>query len=159
MSTRIQVVNRAGVPLKEERIRELAESVLAAEAQGGALSVAFLGESEVARLNETYRGLEGPTDVLAFPEEEGEETWPDPEEEPGEGGGYRGDVVICPAVAGENAAAEGSSLEAELEKLVIHGVMHLLGYDHEVDDGEMESREAGLRVRLLPQRNADPGRG
>lgn len=157
MSTRIQVVNQAGVPLKERRIRELAESVLAAEAEGGALSVAFLEESEAARLNETYRGLEGPTDVLAFAE--GEETWPDPEEEPGEGGGYRGDVVICPTVAGENAAAEGSSLEAELEKLVIHGVMHLLGYDHEVDDGEMESREAGLRVRLLPQRDVDPGGG
>ena len=95
---------------------------------------------EIRRLNGVYRGLDQVTDVLSF---ELNETLP-------EGGTYLGDVVIALPVAQEQADAGGHALLAELSLLVIHGVLHLLGYDH-ADSGakdEMWSRQAEILEEL-----------
>ena len=94
---------------------------------------------EMAELNAAHRGKEGPTDVLSF-------TIDDAQDMPGPTGSVvlLGDIVICPAVAAGNAIEHEVSLDAELELLVVHGCLHLLGWDHEVEaEAEaMEAREA-----------------
>lgn len=150
----MEVVNRTAEPVDEEWIRHLATGVLNSEAQECGLSVAFVQEPEMVRLNETYRRLRGSTDVLSFPTED--EGWPEPEGSSEGDTVYLGDVVICAAVGRDNAAVDGVSPEIEIGMLVIHGVLHLLGYDHEVDDGEMVRRERELRTHFLSQRGSSP---
>jgi len=114
----------------------------------GCVAVRLIGDAEMARLNETYRKKKGPTDVLSFPVEE--------QRKPGSlarqvcraKGKFLGDIAIAPAVAQGNAKALGRTLPEELKVLILHGVLHLLGYDHESDQGEMERIEMRLRRRL-----------
>jgi probable rRNA maturation factor len=107
------------------------------------VTVCLVTDAEIARLNRTFRRKEGPTDVLSFP---ANGTKPRPR---GRGvPGYLGDIAIAPAVARRNARQNGRSLGNELRVLVLHGVLHLLGYDHESDKGEMERLEKKLRRRL-----------
>jgi len=111
-------------------------------------AVRLIGLEEMARLNETYRKKKGPTDVLSFPAEE--------QGKPGSlvrqvrwaKGRFLGDIAIAPAVARRNAKSLGRALLEELKVLILHGVLHLLGYDHESDQGEMERIEMRLRRRL-----------
>ena len=113
------------------------------------VAVRLIGDAEMARLNETYRKKKGPTDVLSFPvaDESGK---------PGSlsqqvrkaRGQFLGDVAISPNVARRNAKSLGRTLPDELKVLILHGVLHLLGYDHETDRGEMERIETRLRQRL-----------
>ena len=115
------------------------------------VAVRLIGNAEMARLNETYRKKKGPTDVLSFPAENEKKT-----KKPGglarqvkrAGGKYLGDIAIAPAVARRNAKSLGRSFAEELRVLILHGVLHLLGYDHETDRGEMERIESRLRRRL-----------
>jgi probable rRNA maturation factor len=97
-----------------------------AEGVGDAeLSVSFVTAREMADLHLRYLGEEGPTDVLSFPlDEEGE----------GESHRILGDVVICPEYVRRN----NPELEAELRLLLVHGILHLLGYDHEEDEERAE---------------------
>ena len=119
----------------------LAESVLAAEGvpDNAEVSLVMIPVDEMSELNEAHRGKTGPTDVLSF-------TIDDDEAVEGPAGSVvlLGDIVICPAVAAANALEHEVSLAAELELLVVHGCLHLLGWDHEVDaEAEaMEAREA-----------------
>ena len=104
------------VEVDEGALAELARRTLAAEDGGPVeLSLSFVGLDEMSALHERYLGEPGPTDVLSFPL--GEE-------------GLLGDVVVCPAYAATNT----SDVKAELALLVVHGVLHLLGYDHEEED-------------------------
>ena len=100
------------------------------------LSVALVSDDEMARLNEQYRGTPGPTDVLSFGCDD-----PCPAE-PGEPVTL-GDVIIAPAVALAQASEYGTTAEAELNLLLVHGILHLLGYDHEADADAavMQARE------------------
>lgn len=132
-------------------IEELAASVLTAESlpEGTEVAFALVDEIEMAGLNEAHMGKEGPTDVLAFPLED---LVPGAPPSPGAGGPpvALGDVFICPAVVGANAAAAGVPFEDEMALMVVHGLLHLLGYDH-VDDADaelMEGREAELLERV-----------
>ena len=100
--------------------------------RAAAVAVCFVTDAEIARLNETYRGKRGPTDVLSFPAEP-----------PG-----GGDIAISPAAARRNARSLGRSVYDELRVLILHGVLHLAGYDHETDNGRMDRRERTLRRRL-----------
>ena len=115
-------------------LARLAAAVLAAEGRDDAeLSLSFVTEDEMADLHIRYLGEAGPTDVLAFPLDED---------------GLLGDVVVCPAVA---ARASGADAEGELRLLVVHGVLHLLGYDHEGDEEravmwERQERYSGVTV-------------
>lgn len=102
--------------------------------------LSFVGVDEMAALNAEHRGIDRPTDVLAFGADDG--SAPRADDEPR----LVGDVVICPSVAASNAAAHDRTVDEELALLVVHGTLHLLGYDH-VDDNDarlMEGREQEL---------------
>jgi probable rRNA maturation factor len=146
----VEVVNRSGIVLDEEAVACLAGEVLRGLAACGFLTVAFLPEDEMADLNGRYRGVGEPTDVLSFPETSPDEEWPEPEEEVA----HLGDILICPAYALRNAADESVSPDEELRVLLVHGVLHILGHDHETDEGQMLAWQAELlsalpRPRLL----------
>jgi probable rRNA maturation factor len=106
-------------------------SVAPARARGG-VTVAIVPDQRVRLLNRQYRRTDTPTDVLSFPAEER---------------GTLGDIVIAAGVARRQAAEAGHSLQTELRVLSLHGLLHLLGYDHEHDDGRMARLEARLRRR------------
>lgn len=100
----------------------------------GEVSVVLAGDDLLRRLNREYRGRDRPTDVLSFPG-------------PGEGEGL-GDVVISVPTAARNARRQGHSVQRELDILAVHGLLHVLGYDHETDDGTMDRLEERLRRDL-----------
>ncbi len=113
------------------------------------LAVCLVSDAEIARMNETFRKKKGPTDVLSFPMvarrrpvrlRRGSRTV--------KAGEYLGDIAISPATAQRYAKKNGRKLSSELQVLILHGVLHLLGYDHETDRGEMERMERKLRKRL-----------
>lgn len=98
--------------------------------------VALVSDARIAELNRRFRGQARPTDVLSFPAEASA------------GNGYRGDVAISVESARRNARRYRHPLSEELKLLALHGLLHLLGYDHETDRGEMNRREHALRRRL-----------
>jgi probable rRNA maturation factor len=112
------------------------------------VGVRLIGDTEMARLNETYRKKKGPTDVLSFPAEGRERRGSLAQRVQKARGEFLGDIAISPRVAQRNAKAHGRALPDELKVLILHGVLHLLGYDHETDHGEMERIEMRLRRRL-----------
>jgi probable rRNA maturation factor len=121
-------------------------------ARQDAFAVCLVSDAAIARLNRKYRGKRGSTDVLSFPAV-GADIGP----EDGTGGAPRdghslpahlGDIAISPETAQRQARREGRPLELELRTLILHGVLHLLGFDHETDHGEMERFERRLRRRL-----------
>ena len=105
------------------------------------VSIVLTGDATLRRLNREFRGKDQTTDVLSFPS--GEDEMPD-------GTRPLGEIVISVAQAARQAEAFGHSLARELRVLVIHGYLHLLGYDHEVDDGTMMRLQARLSRALLP---------
>jgi probable rRNA maturation factor len=115
----------------------------------GSVAVRLIGDEEMARLNETYRKKKGPTDVLSFPvEEDAAKARTLRQQVRRARGKFLGDIAIAPKVARRNAKALGRGLPEELKVLILHGVLHLLGYDHETDRGEMERIEGRLRRKL-----------
>jgi probable rRNA maturation factor len=128
-------------PLAAEAFVRLAAFVLEREDMPDAveLSIALVEPDEIAHLNEQYRGVAGPTDVLSF-------GCDDPCPADGDEPVTLGDVVIAPAIAEEQAAELGTTVESELNLLLVHGVLHLLGYGHDSDsDAEvMQARERAL---------------
>jgi probable rRNA maturation factor len=135
----ILVSNRQDLAVDADELAALARAVLVAEdASGAELSVSFVTDEEIAELHHRFMGEDGPTDVLSFPLDE------DPDED---GSRMLGDVVIAPAYA----AREGRQGERELRLLLVHGILHLLGYDHEEEKerAEMWARQesySGVRV-------------
>ncbi|MBV8858575.1 MAG: rRNA maturation RNase YbeY [Acidobacteria bacterium] len=138
----IEVVNRQRkLPLDCERWRAFAERALrVVPAKGAGATVAFVSDRAMRELNRRWRGKRGTTDVLSFPA--GQEEF-----EKGEGLSL-GDVVISVEQAARQAAEHGLDFENEVEQLVLHGLLHLCGYDHETDGGEMNALELRLRRRL-----------
>ena len=146
-------------PVDTMRWVRLAEAVLGDEGVPGEaeLSMLFVDEAAMADLNKRFLGRDGPTDVLSFPiDDEPIEggrspdsggTGPGDTSEPTDMPVVLGDVVICPAVAFRNAPEHAGTYDDELALLVVHGVLHLLGLDHE-DDDEAEAMEARERVLL-----------
>ena len=117
------------------------------------VTICFVENREIARWNRAYRGKKDSTDVLSFPVEgqNGHRARPgSPEFFSAEtrSAPYIGDIAIAPAVAKRNAARFGRTVDDELRILILHGVLHLLGFDHETDRGEMDRREAWLRRQL-----------
>jgi probable rRNA maturation factor len=121
------------------------------------LTVVLVSDAEIARMNQAFRKKIGPTDVLSFPEGHRRKPRRLPRlrrERAARGGKvskrreYLGDVLIAPATARRNAKLYGRTLPCELKTLILHGVLHLLGYDHETDRGEMNRVERPLRRRL-----------
>ncbi|HVB98547.1 MAG TPA: rRNA maturation RNase YbeY [Candidatus Dormibacteraeota bacterium] len=116
------------------------------------LTICLVSEARIARWNRAYRGKPGPTDVLSFPADGRRKSAPRDKKRASKsfpaGGDYLGDVAIAPVVARRNARRLGRALPEELRILILHGALHLLGYDHETDHGEMDRVERRLRRRL-----------
>ena len=120
------------------------------------VTVCFVSDAEIARMNLAFRKKKGPTDVLSFSAErkkgkklytEGAEN-KEGKESRTKTGTYLGDIAIAPETARRYAKKNGRSLNNELRVLILHGVLHLLGYDHETDCGEMNRIERKLRRRF-----------
>jgi probable rRNA maturation factor len=127
-------------------LRKACDMVLPSEA---GVAVCLVTDAEIAILNRTYRGKHGPTDVLSFPAGAQKSGAFRIERASPKGGGFHlGDIAISPAAARRNAKSLGRGVQEELRILVLHGVLHLAGYDHETDQGEMERYELRLRRRL-----------
>lgn len=127
MTVTVEVRNRARIALDEAAAAAVLTAALAAEGMDdGEVGLAVVGRAEMARLNGSHRNKPEATDVLSFPLDMREQL---PEGVPRQ----LGDVVICPAYAG----AHGTPIE----HLLVHGALHLLGYDHDADDGEMLRRQ------------------
>jgi probable rRNA maturation factor len=149
-------------PVDTLRWVRLAEAVLEDEGVRGdaELSMLFVDEQAISDLNKRFLGKDGPTDVLAFPiDEEPVEGGRSPDSG-GTGPGFAseptdlptllGDVVICPSVAARNAPEHAGTYDDEIALLVVHGVLHLLGMDHEEDEEAeaMEQRERELLAKF-----------
>lgn len=143
----------------QKRIADLSESGLerfvsrAKHALGltGAVNVKITSGRELRRLNQRFRGKNAPTDVLSFPAIHVPSN------------GFAGDVAICADIAAANARRLGHSTVQELKILALHGILHLAGYDHERDNGQMAAREVRLRKQLalpfgLIERNGHHGK-
>jgi probable rRNA maturation factor len=148
-------------PVEINRWSTLARSVLTERGVKGAaeVSLLFVDEASIAALNERFMGHSGPTDVLAFPVEDDPLPTGRSPDMGGTGPGadvaddplmLLGDVVVCPAVAARNAVDHKSTYEDEMALLVVHGLLHLLGMDHQVDaEAErMEALERSLLARF-----------
>lgn len=103
------------------------------------ISAAFVSAGEIKELNKNYLQRNYPTDVLCFVYNEGME-----DRKP-----FLGEIVVAPHVSGLNAARYRNHPENEIRKLLIHGILHLLGYDHEIDDGTMLRLQARLMRRVF----------
>jgi probable rRNA maturation factor len=117
------------------------------------VTICLVSDAEIARMNQAFRGKKGPTDVLSFPAEERRAPVSRARLRRQRRGSrsresFLGDVAIAPATARRNAKKLGRALASELRILILHGVLHLLGYDHETDHGEMDRAEKGFRRRL-----------
>jgi probable rRNA maturation factor len=119
---------------------------------GGALTICLVDNAEMARWNRSYRGKKGPTDVLSFPTNGPQRNGTSlaAARQPKRGrvarsNSYLGDIAIAPAVARRNARRFGRTFSEEMRILMLHGILHLMGYDHESDDGQMDRREQRLR--------------
>ena len=114
----------------------------------GSAFVCFVTDAEMARLNWTFRRKAKTTDVLSFPSEERGRPARLQRRVKSLRGAFLGDIAISPTVARRNANSFGRTFEAEICVLMLHGILHLLGYDHETDRGEMERGETRLRQRF-----------
>ncbi|MBZ5562761.1 MAG: rRNA maturation RNase YbeY [Acidobacteriia bacterium] len=110
-------------------------------------NVCLMDDRGIRRLNGTFRGKTYPTDVLSFPWKGADQNGANAAESR-EFGNFLGDVVISVDTARRNAGREGHSTINEIRWLILHGALHLLGYDHEQDNGEMVRLELSLRERL-----------
>ena len=125
-------------------------------------TICFVSDAEIARMNEAFRRKKGPTDVLSFPAVERRR----PVRLPAGGKSRKrtprglrqtiprtsvvdlGDIAISPATARRNARRDGRTLRSELRILILHGMLHLLGHDHETDQGQMNRVEQRLRRKF-----------
>jgi probable rRNA maturation factor len=131
---------QADVVVDAGRWARLAAAVLTAEGRTGELTLSFVDTDEIAALNAEHMGSAGATDVLSFPlDDVAGDALPD-----GFGPVLLGDVVICPAVAAENAPTHAGTLDDELALLVVHGVLHIVGHDHAEPDETARMRAAEL---------------
>lgn len=138
----------------EEFLRRVQESLDIRDAE---VTICLVSDAEVARMNESFRGKRGPTDVLSFRAADNEKRRKKNLEarvksakknETASIEKYLGDIAIAPETARRYAKKNGRKLTEELRVLILHGVLHLLGYDHETDHGEMNRIEQKMRRRL-----------
>jgi probable rRNA maturation factor len=131
----------------EQALARFASRARRASGLEGTVEVLLTSNDEMRALNREFRRKNKPTDVLSFPA--------------ADGNGTAGDIAISVEIAAENAARLGHPLATELKVLILHGMLHLAGYDHEKDSGQMARKEHKLRTELkLPDsliaRNSEP---
>jgi probable rRNA maturation factor len=115
---------REDLPEEAEIVKLVSLAVATAGVRDGHVAIAFVDAERIAELNAEHRGKEGPTDVLSFPIDEADDDVPGPRE--------LGDVIICPPHT------------EDIREAIVHGALHLVGMDHETDDGEMLSVQAEI---------------
>ena len=146
----IEVANESGVAVDESSIASVARHVLATMRVNPAaeLSIMVVTLEVMTELHERWMDEPGPTDVMAFPMDElvDESRRPDA---PEIGPALLGDLVLCPAVAARQAKDAGHSTQDEVDLLTVHGILHLLGYDHA--EPEEHAEMFGLQATLLTQ--------
>ena len=148
---------RVPVPVNDLE-RFLARARRALRLAPDSLTVCLVTDAEIARWNRAYRGKPQPTDVLSFPSDENHAERKKPRGSRAfrrfsstssassvSSAPYLGDIAIAPAVARRNARRFGRTLDDEMRILILHGMLHLMGYDHETDTGQMDRREQRLR--------------
>lgn len=143
------VLERTAGGLNARELEIFLAKALKAAGLRGAASVLIAGEAKIRDLNSRFRGKNSATDVLSFPA--------------AAANGFVGDVAISFGIARRNARALGHSLDDEIRILILHGILHLAGYDHENDHGEMKKKEIELREKFglptgLIERSAIYGR-
>jgi probable rRNA maturation factor len=131
----VEVVNRQrSKKVDTETWTRFADRALGAIGKhGSSATIAFVSDTNIRKLNQQFRNVNRPTDVLSFPAEE--ET-------------NLGDIAISVDTAAAQAKENGLTFEAEIAQLILHGLLHLCGYDHETDNGEMNRLELRLRKKL-----------
>jgi probable rRNA maturation factor len=134
----IEVSNESGMDVSEEELISVARFAIGKMNvnPGAELSMVLLDTAAMADLHMRWMDLPGPTDVMSFPMDELEPGGRPDAAEPGPS--MLGDIVLCPQFAAEQAKAAGHPLEHELALLTVHGVLHLLGFDHAEPDEEKE---------------------
>lgn len=149
MSLAVEVVTPPGLERVREPVADLVRAALVSEGvRDGSVSVAFVDEREMTDLNRRFRQLNEPTDVLSFSETGAGREWPDPGKDSEED---LGEIVVCMSAVQRYALDEGGDPETQLGWTLVHGVLHLMAYDHERDDGRMRARECALLAELAPQ--------
>ena len=129
-----------------ERVVPKIQTILnALDCNNSELSVLFIDDSEITEMNLSYRGKEGPTNVLSFPMHEGDFGDINP--------GLLGDIVISLETAMDEATKAAISFEERLSQLLIHGILHLLGYDHErgLEDQDIMERKSIELLRVVEE--------
>jgi probable rRNA maturation factor len=160
---RVLVANRQrAVPVRPHALRRAALAAMRAEGcpPGSEASVAVVSDRLIRALNRRYLGRDRATDVLAFPQAPRKPAGQAPRKPPGQGaGGLLGDVVVSAERAAAQAPRYGQTVERELELLVIHGVLHLLGYDDTTPRSRARmrrrEREILISLRRSPARSHD----
>lgn len=124
----------------EAELRGWVEAALVGRREEAELAVRVMDEAEARRLNRTYRGVDAPTNVLSFPYED----------LPGTSLPLLGDLAICAPVVEREAREQGKPLDAHWAHMVVHGVLHLLGFDHQTEEqaSKMERLEAEVLADL-----------
>ncbi len=137
---------RVPIPVNDLE-RFLARARRALRLAPDSLTVCLVTNAEIARWNRAYRAKPKPTDVLSFPAENGHARG-GRRKKSAASASYLGDIAIAPAIARRNARRFGRTFDDEMRILILHGMLHLMGYDHESDTGQMDRREKRLRRAL-----------
>jgi probable rRNA maturation factor len=132
LATVLVLIDPPRADISEAALRRFAGRARQLAGVRGQVDVLITDNRRLRELNRRFRHKSRPTDVLSFPS-------------PKDGGG---DIAISAEIAAENAAGYGHSVPNEVKVLILHGMLHLAGYDHERDNGEMAARENALRARL-----------
>jgi probable rRNA maturation factor len=138
----IEIVNRQrSRKVDTQAWRDFAErALLSINPAPASATIALISDAAIKNLNRQFRGKEYATDVLSFPTEA--------EAFEGQNESHLGDVVISVGRAAAQAKVNGLTFENEVQQLILHGLLHLCGYDHETDNGEMNRLELKLRKQL-----------
>jgi probable rRNA maturation factor len=137
-------IEKSAEGIKEDSLLRFTRKAQKTVGLKGEVSVLLTSSREMRQLNRSFRGKDKPTDVISFPAIEAVSRQ------------LAGDLAISVDIAAANAVQFGHSTQEEIFVLILHGLLHLAGYDHETDDGEMARRERQLRVRLgLPSNLID----
>ena len=138
----IELINRQRArKISGKEWREFAEQALRAiDSTPQSVTIVFVSDAAITKLNRQFRGQDQPTDVLSFP------TKPEVFEKDNQS--HLGEVVISVERAAAQAKENGSSFANEVQQLILHGLLHLSGHNHETDDGEMNRLELRLRKKL-----------
>jgi probable rRNA maturation factor len=123
--------------ISRKTLREFAKEVLSLCGRSDTgLCIAFINDQDIQKLNREFRRIDSPTDVLSFPTDDSHQ------------GGYLGDIAVSLTTAERQAEELGHSVKEELLMLVAHGIVHLCGYDHETDGGEMAGLEKKIELEV-----------